>query len=347
MRRLVLPFAACAVALAPIPHQVVERFYATRWYPHLQPLVTGASNAVPFAWLDLLAVLVPAALLVAAMHAWRRASGRWWSRAAAVVLLVAQAAAGLYLAFLMVWGFNYRRPPAADRLQVARERVTRARLAALGTLAVMRVNALHHPARTDARLTGEPLLAAMRPAFARAERMLGSTWRVTPGRPKASLIGRTFPLSGVDGMINPFGLEVILNPEVLPFERPFVLAHEWAHLAGHAPESEASFVAFLACLQGTRDAQYSGWLDLFLHVVRNVPRERGRGLYDILGAGPHADLDAIDARLRRVAPALHHVSWSVYDQYLRANRVDTGIANYDEVVTLVLGSRLLAPIIDY
>ena len=346
MRRLVLPLIACALALAAIPQQPVERFYAARWYPHLQPLVTGASNAVPFAWLDVLVVLVPAAVLVAAAHTWRRAPGRWWSRGAAAALVFAQAAAVLYVAFLVLWGLNYRRLPAADRLQVASERVTPARLARLGTLAVTRVNALHDPARKDAGLTGEPLIAAMHPAFARAEQMLGSGWHVTPGRPKVSLIGRTFPLSGVDGMINPFGLEVILNPEVLPFERPFVLAHEWAHLAGHAPESEASFVAFVACLQGTRDAQYSGWLDLFLHVMRNVPAETRRGLADSLAAGPRADLRAIDARLRRVAPALQHVSWSVYDQYLRANRVDTGIANYDEVVTLVLGARLLAPLMD-
>ena len=136
---------------------------------------------------------------------------------------------------------------------------------------------------------------------------------------------------------------MILNPEVLPFERPFVLAHEWAHLAGHAPESEASFVAFLACLQGTREAQYSGWLDLFLHVLRNA-------------AGASAAGVARGARRRARAPTcapstpacgacsrpFTSVSWSVYDQYLRANRVESGVANYDEVVTLVLGSRLLA-----
>ena len=138
------------------------------------------------------------------------------------------------------------------------------------------------------------LVATMAPAFAQAQGLLGSRWRVTPGRPKASFIGRTFPLSGVDGMINPFGLEVILNPEVLPFERPYVLAHEWAHLAGHAPESEASFVAFLACFQGSPDAQYSGWLDLLLHVARALPPPARRDTLEAIGKGPRADLRAIE-----------------------------------------------------
>ena len=346
MRRLVLPLVASVLALAPLPHDLVERFYATGWYPHVQPLITRASNVVPFAWLDLLVLLIGAAVLAASARAWRYTRGSRWRRTAGIVLLLAQAAAALYVTFLVVWGLNYRRAPAADRLQVARDRVTPARLARLGVFSAARVNALHDPARDDARLTGEPRTAARAPAFARAEGILGSTWHVTPGRPKVSLIGRAFPLSGVDGMINPFGLEVILNPDVLPFERPAILTHEWAHLAGHAPESEASFVGFVACLQGSREAQYSGWLDLFVHVLRNLPADARGGLLETLRDGPRADLRAIDARLRRVRPAVHRVSWSVYNQYLHANRVERGVANYDEVVTLVLGSRLVASLVD-
>jgi hypothetical protein len=346
MRRIVLPLVACALALAPVPPGGVERFYAVAWYPSVQPLVTRASNVVAFAWLDPLVAFAAIAVWLAAVRRWRRVRGRAWRRALAAAFVVVEAAAAVYIAFLIVWGLNYRRMPAAQRLQVSRERVTAVRLARLGTLAAARVNGLHDPARNVARLGGEPLVAVLAPAFARAESAIGSSWHITPARPKASLIGRTFPLSGVDGMINPFGLEVILNPEVLPFERPFVLAHEWAHLAGHAPESEASFVAFVACLEGTPHIQYSGWLDLYLHVLRSVPASDRRRLLDSLTEGPRADLHAIDARMRRVQPALHRVSWSVYDQYLRANQVDSGVANYDEVVTLVLGSRLVASVID-
>jgi hypothetical protein len=33
------------------------------------------------------------------------------------------------------------------------------------------------------------------------------------------------------------------------------------------------------------------------------------------------------------------MSWAVYDQYLRANRVDEGIRSYGEVITLILRAR--------
>jgi hypothetical protein len=346
MRRLVLPLVASTLALAPVPADVVERVYAAGWYPHLQPLLTRASNTVPFAWLDPLALLAAAAVLIGARQAWRRAGPARWRRMANSLLVLLQAVAALYVAFLVLWGFNYRRAPAAERLQVSPGRVTADRVARLASRAVAQVNALHDPARNEAGLTGDVLVATMAPAFARVQGLLGSTWRMTPGRPKFSLIGHTFAVSGVDGMINPFALEVILNPEVLPFERPYVLAHEWAHLAGHAPESEASFVAFLACLQGPREMRYSGWLDILLHVLRALPPATRQGTFEAIAKGPRTDLRAVEARLRRVQPAVHHVSWSVYDQYLRANRVASGVADYGEVLTLVLGSELAASALD-
>ena len=34
---------------------------------------------------------------------------------------------------------------------------------------------------------------------------------------------------------------------------------------------------------------------------------------------------------------VQQASWRTYDQFLKANRVDAGVKNYDEVVTLILG----------
>ena len=134
--------------------------YAAGWYPHVQPLLTRASNAVAFAWLDRW-LLAAAAVLFGAARAWRRAAGAWWRRMARAMLLLVQVAAALYVGFLLLWGFNYRRAPAVERLQVSAERVTAERLAQLASRAVAQVNALHDPARIDAGLTGDALVATM------------------------------------------------------------------------------------------------------------------------------------------------------------------------------------------
>lgn len=336
--RVLLPALAGVAAVAPVPRAFVERLYAAGIYPVLQPLVTSAANVVPFALLDVMVAAAAAWLVWRTVARWRQAGASWIRRLLGLFLDILAGAAILYLLFLFLWGFNYRRERAETRLLVDASRVSAPRLVELADRATLAINATYRAARPPGWLTAGDVARDLAPAFTRAFRDLGPSWRPVPGRPKASLIAHLFPLAAVDGMINPWALEVLLNPEVLPFERPFVLAHEWAHLAGSASESEASFVGWLACLNAGRDAQYSAWLGIYLHVIRTLPAEERIALLASLDAGPRRDVDAIRERLLRARPAVQAVSWRAYDRYLRANRVESGIASYDEVVMLVLGS---------
>ena len=141
-------------------------------------------------------------------------------------------------------------------------------------------------------------------------------------------------------MVDPFALEVLANPDLLPIERPFVAAHEWAHLAGYADESEANFVGWLTCLRAGSAAQYSGWMYLYWQLAGEVSAPTRRRLADALAPGPRADIDAVVQRIERgQLPALRRSSWLVYDQYLKANRVEAGVRSYGLVVTLILRAK--------
>jgi hypothetical protein len=168
--------------------------------------------------------------------------------------------------------------------------------------------------------------------------MLGASRGAVPGTPKRSLLSFYFRWAAIDGMTDPFFLEIIVNSDLLQIERPFVIAHEWAHLAGYADESEANFVAWLTCLRGDALAQYSGWLAAYEHAVRALPRDVRRGLTPI-GPGPRSDFQAMAARYARSSPVVREAAHDVYDSYLKANRVQEGIASYDAVVRLMLGTR--------
>src|SRR5438132_90819 len=49
---------------------------------------------------------------------------------------------------------------------------------------------------------------------------------------------------------------------------------------------------------------------------------------------------SIAARLRRGdLPVLRRASWAMYDRYLKANRVESGVRSYGAVVTLILRAR--------
>ena len=144
----------------------------------------------------------------------------------------------------------------------------------------------------------------------------------------------------IDGMTDPFFLEIIVNPDLLPSERPFVIAHEWAHIAGFADEAEANFIAWLTCLRASPAAQYSAWLSAYQHVSSGLPPEDRRALAGALSPAVRADLIAERERFNRSSPAVRTAARGAYDTYLRANRIEDGIASYNAVVRLMLGTSL-------
>jgi hypothetical protein len=142
-------------------------------------------------------------------------------------------------------------------------------------------------------------------------------------------------------MTDPFFLETLVASDLLPFERPFVIAHEWSHLAGFADEGEANFVGWLTCLRGAAPVQYSGWLSLYAELVGGLSRSARADVAARLEPGPRKDLRALADRLtRNVNPTVSAAGWRVYDQYLKANRVEDGSASYARVVRLALGTEL-------
>jgi len=332
---------ALVCAFAPLPAAVIERSYSTGLYAEIQRSLTPLSNRLPFAMLDVLGVGLAVAVVVTLAQAIRDA---WRMRAPSRLIRtlghLAASGAVLYLLFLLLWGFNYRRVRMTDRLVLERAAPTSEDVVQLGLRAVDSMNSLYAVAHAAPLPDGEWRNAGLRSAFADVVRALSDAPPAEPGRLKRSLLGPYFRWTGVDGMINPFGLEVLANPDLLLFERPFVAAHEWGHLAGYADEADANFVGWLTCVRASPAAQYSGWFYLYWQVSGEVDdRERAR-LSAPLEEGPRQDLNAVIARLRRgEVPALQRASWKVYDTYLKANRVEAGVRSYGEVVNLIFRAK--------
>ena len=332
--------SALGAAVAPLPAFAVDRWYSERAYAGIQPLLTSVSNLVPFALLDVLIGAVGVSWIVMAVRDLRRAGSRL--RAAGLITARTLAwAATLYLMFLALWGLNYRRPPLRETMAYDPSAVTAQAAAAAGRVAVERLNALHDPAHARGWQAADEVDPVLADGFARAVREAGIRRDVVPGRPKHTILDAYFRRAGVDGMTDPFFLETIVAGGVLPFERAFVVAHEWSHLAGIADEGEANFTAWRACINGPAPLAYSGWLFLYGELSRAVPGPDRAVLAAALGGGPRADLRAIRERfLRDVNRHVSDAGWRVYDSYLKANRVEAGTASYAEVVRLVLGLRV-------
>lgn len=332
---------AVVAAIAPRSGVAVERVYGRGLYPPLQAVVTGASNAVPVALSDFAAVAAVALVI----KWWAGAIGALWRRrgvrpAGRAAMATATLAALAYLWFLVVWGLNYARPPIDVRLALATSAPTDGEVAALLDEAIAAANRLHGPARGRVAAvpdTDADIAAALHAVEARH----GRPRPTVTGRPKPTLLAPYFRMAGVDGLTAPLALETLLNPDLTAAERPFVLAHEWAHLAGYAPEADANFVAWLVTQEPRARllTQYSGWLFLVSEAARQVAPDRRRSAMTALDAGPRQDLAAIARRMTARVDLVEKVGWRVYDSYLRSQGVDDGVRSYSRVVALIVRAR--------
>jgi Zn-dependent protease with chaperone function len=348
LRRVLIALQAATILLAaglfvvPLPPALVERYYADGVYPSLQGHLTAWSNTSRFSLFDVLVGTIAVVLFIAwgrwLHRAWRTRTLRPVLRGLLTTIVLSSA---LYLWFAGAWGLNYSRTPIDAAIGYDASRVTPAALRALAGRATSELNRLHAAAHREGFPEIGDVPAPLVRALHEVERRLGRPAPTTPGRPKRTLLAPFFRASGVDGMHAPFLLETLLNPSLTPPERPAVLAHEWAHLAGYAPEADASFVGLLAALRGDAPTQYSAWLSLFDHAVGQLPAGERRAIMMQLAPGPTADRLAIAARLDDRVEVVARASWDTYDQYLKSQGVAEGVASYSRVVELLLASGAL------
>ena len=329
LARLAVILAALAAAVFPLPPSFVERWYSAGVYLRVQRILTSVSNVVPVSLFD---VLFIAALASGALLIVRHIRARGWIRGAVTAgAHLAPVLAIVYLLFLATWGLNYRRVPLTEKLDFDNARLTRPATAALAARTVSELNRLYMSAHA-----APASLDRLASAFHDAERALHAPSLIVPGRPKTTLLGGYFHSAAIAGMTDPFLLETLLAPDLLDVERPFVITHEWAHLAGYADESEANFLAWLACLRAGPEAQYSAWLTLFGHTYAAAGDRRE--LLNELHAGPRIDLQTISDRYAGTLRLVRFAARETYDRYLKVNRVERGVESYDAVVQLILGT---------
>ena len=320
----------------------MERFYARWLYPALQANLTSLSNRSSVPLFDLTLLLVILVALGSWIYWLRRVRRERSIRPIGRGLFATLAgAATVYLWFLIAWGFNYARPPLETMVPYEASRVTPMAVRLLAEHAVREANRTHaaahaagFPAIHDSPL---PLVTALH----QVERELGRPQPTRVAQPKTSWLSLFFRASGVSGMLAPFYLETLLNPDLTGPERPSVLAHEWAHLSGFAPESDASFVGYLAALRAGPAAEYSVWLDLVSEAANQLQPVTERLVLQKLDAGPRRDQEAIRERLTALVQPVERAAWSTYDQMLKSQGVEGGVQSYSRVIQLLIGSDVL------
>lgn len=337
---------ATGLALLPLPSWMIDQIYSRGIYPTLQTWITGLSNLVPFSLLDFLLLTGVFLLLrrIVRLLGAIKASGFvrvGWEGFRRVLRLTAL----VIIAFMLVWGLNYRRVPLGTRNGPPSKPTSDAILA---TMADVNVLAARLRDTRPVDMSFDAVADKLREPMNHALMQLDLIPMSQQGRPKFSfMLTPFFTWTGVDGMIDPLALESIVHPDLLPFERPFALAHEWAHLAGQADEAEASAVGWLACMNGLPPLAYSASLYLLREATVALPDNLRSDATNRLDPGVRSDLVAIAERLQQEQPAVHRAANEIYDEYLKANRVEDGAASYGRALSLIMSAPIHDALVNY
>jgi hypothetical protein len=316
----------------------VESAYANGAYPRWEHLAYSITRGLPWSLGDF-AFGIGIAAIVWRVVAFVRGGGRGRRRRrSSFGLLVLDVAAivGLYAVwFEASWGWNYARAPIEARMRYDPARVTPGAASRLRTHAMAELNAL--AATAHARAAAPFDRSVLRDAWLPAVQRAGDAWTPEAGDAKPTVANPFMEATGTSGFINPLTLNVQLAADLLWFERPFDLAHEWSHVAAYAREDEANYLAIVTCLRSPDPViRYSGWFELFLYLPQK-PRY-ARAEFAPLVWKDFAALRERDSH--HVNVLLAHWTWRTYNVYLKSNRVASGVLNYNEVTRLILGIPL-------
>ena len=128
---------------------------------------------------------------------------------------------------------------------------------------------------------------------------------------------------------------------VLLFDRTRSLSlHLFEHVHGESRDRGQAMVDLKALYERhglfMSSSELPDHLPLFLEFLSAIP---GAEACELLGDTGHV-LEAIRQRLiSHINPQVSAAGWRVYDQYLKANRIEAGAASYADVVRLILGTK--------
>jgi len=244
------------------------------------------------------------------------------------------------IAFYVLWGINYFRPPAAERLKLPDSDYTTAQLASLASILIDSANT------TRARVTTADLQqsnkAISEVAISAVKSLSASSGNFLTYSPdvKLSIFTPLLNYIGTSGYYNPFTTEAQMNYQMPVFLKPFVACHEMSHQMGYGAEDEANFIGFLAGIRSNdRLLRYSAYHEAVDEFMRDLMM-RDTVLHKQLKAkvSPAVHQDFKDERLFWMShiSKVDAISSFFYDDFLKANNQPQGLMTYNRMIRLVM-----------
>ena len=145
----------------------------------------------------------------------------------------------------------------------------------------------------------------------------------------------------ISGIYTYYTGEANLNVNFPDYHLPFTAAHEFAHQRGTAPENEANFVAFLACMESDDPyilySAYVNMLDYCMDALYSADYDKYVEVYGSLDRDLIAEFGAYSEFYNKYRKNIvATVSGAVNDTYLKSQGQKAGSRSYGLVVDLAV-----------
>ncbi len=315
--------------------EFTEHFYSQGLYPHLASIISFISRWFPFSLDDLFYLFLLLSFFILTIFLIIRKIT--FKKAGKIILNVISI---VFIFFYMLWGFNYFRLDLNSRLEIQEQKANTTEFLEVVEKLVETTNKSYQSFEKFDKNTIDSLIEESYKNLAPA---LNLNYPSGTRRAKKISLSKFFAKAGISGYYGPFFNEVHVNSHVLPIEYPFVLAHEKAHQFGITSEAEANFYAWLVCTKSpSKQLQYSGNLMLLRYFINQGFRLEGYSeIINKLDVRVQEDFHKIREHWMGLRnDKVDKVATKVNDTYLKTNKVEKGIEDYQGVVKFVMDYSL-------
>lgn len=309
----------------------VDHYYSANIYPVVARLLSFFSNLIPFSlwdvfWILIIVLIISGLVLVI----FKKIKFKWY------LLRILQSLAILYSLFYLLWGYNYFRPKIQERLDWKIPASDELAFRSILDSIIARTNINYIPISSADFPEIDKLVEN---SYRLQSHRLGITYPNGSRRPKRMIFSRLYGKMGLSGYFGPFFNEIHVNGYLLPMDYPFLLGHEKAHQFGVTSEAEANLIAFIICVSSEdQRLRYSGYQSLLLYFLRDASHLKDYKEY--LHKIDQPVLKDLQYRQKYYESLLNNtlsdMQTAANNSYLKANNIEKGVKNYNQVVSLVI-----------
>jgi hypothetical protein len=307
-----------------------EKIYSRGIYPVIASVLSPVSNLLPFSVDDIFYIsLIFAFVLFTILVILRKISIKKY------LLMLINTIAVVYTAFYWLWGFNYFRDDLYQRLKLREQKASTENFREALDFIIAEANNNNVDTFT---LSKKEINTLIERSYKDMSPFLNINYPQGKREPKVITFSMLFAKATISGYFGPFFNEIHINKYLLPVEYPWTLAHEKAHQFGVTSEAEANFYAWLTCSNSTdKQIKYTGSLNLlfyFLYEAKKLPDYSD--IVSKLDKGVRNDITKIIEHWSGLRDKkIEEVAEKANDTYLKTNKVEKGIEDYDGVVKYV------------